>query len=104
ELRSLLLGRTVSSGSLRALHAVRRLMRYVTTLGLAQTKGNEDGKQTSTEWSEAAWAIWVQIFYQLNRHVEVSSFTERAPGVAGASPLVYRFDLAQPKQVDAYWT
>ena len=87
ELRKVLLGRTHNSGSLRSLHAVRRLMRHLVKLGLANTEGDDAGT--------------VQIKYQVNRFVDVPTFTADLSNVVDPAGS---FDLAQPSAVDAYWT
>lgn len=87
ELRRMLLGRTHTSGNLRSVHAVRRLMRHLVKLGLAESLGEDEPGA-------------VQIKYQLNRFVQVPTFTAESKVTDPAGS----FDLAQPTAANAYWT
>lgn len=89
ELRRMLLGRTHTSGNLRSVHAVRRLMRHLVKLGLAESLGEDDPAVQG-----------VQIKYQLKRFVQVPTFTASAESADPAGS----FDLAQPTAANAYWT
>ena len=86
ELRKLLLGRTVTGGTLRSVNTVRRLMRHLTALGLVTASGEEDGAQSLAP-----------MVYQLNQIVHVPSFS------AVDAPAA-RLDLVCPEDVERYWT
>ncbi|CAJ1353780.1 unnamed protein product [Effrenium voratum] len=89
ELRKILLGRISASGSLRALHTIRRHMAQLMKMGLATS--DEDPGASSV----------APIRYQLARRLQVPTFAssvQEAPSFAGS------FDLAEPGAVDAYWS
>ena len=86
ELRRVML-RHHSGAGLRAVQGVRKLMRHLTNLGLANSSEGDDPS--------------IQIRYQLNQSVSVPIFRSDLDPVSDPAGT---FDLAQPKAMDAYWT
>lgn len=90
ELRKMLLGRTVTGGTLRSVNTVRRLMRHLTALGLVTSSGEDAHGPTQS---------LAPIVYQLNQIVHVPTFS-----AAGDAPPAASFDLARPEDVEGYWS